>query len=524
MQAVLAVTPLVVACVLLGAGVGAVRAALASVVAAVLIAVLAFPVPAAAAWSTVGSLGPTTLEVLVILLGGVVLSEVLSRSGAQHQIGRWVQRCCADPGRAVLLVVLGITPFAESVTGFGIGVVVAVPLLRHIGLAPTKAAVLGLLGLVIVPWGALAPGTLVAAQLGGVGFDELGVRSAILSGVVFGVIGAAALVVARGWRRAVNHLPDLVVIAGVLWAAVWAANVALGTPLAGVIGGLAGTAAALGLSRVRDRVSLRLDAATGRALRPYGLLVVGLLAGSLAVRGLGGEGAWQLVASPATWLVLTCLIAPWLVALDGTGVRDAARAGLSRWRPIAIASALFLALGGVLTATGMSAALADAASGLGPVYVALVPVVGGLGGFIAGSNTGANAMFAASQAQAAHALGASSLQVLAAQNVSASLLTMAAPPRVALAASLAGTEAPTSTTSTSLPAATPPPRGPTPTAAADASRTSSFSFGTTATDADGPSPVTEVVTPVNTRTVLRAVLAADAVVVAALGALTVILS
>ncbi len=488
MQGVLAAIPLVVACVLLGFGVGAVRAALASVVCAALVAVFAFPVPAARAWSTAGSLGPITVEVLVILLGGVVLSEFLSESWVQRQLAGWVQQCCADSGRAVLLIVLGITPFAESVTGFGIGVVVAVPLLRHIGLPATKSAVLGLLGLVIVPWGALAPGTLIAAQLGGVGFDELGVRSAALSGPVFVLIGAAALIVACGWRRAVGYLPDLAVVAGALWAAVWGANLLLGTPLAGVIGGLTGVVTALGLSRLRDRVSLRVDAATWWALRPYALLVTGLLVSSVAVRAVGAHGVWELAASPATWLVLTCLATPLLVGLRGPRLRAATRTAVGRWRPIAGATALFLILGGVLTATGMSAALAEAASRLGPAYLLLVPAVGGLGGFIAGSNTGANAMFAASQAQAAHALGAATTQVLATQNVAASLLTMAAPPRVALAATLAGTE-------------------------------KSVTAQPHAAGAEFPTEE-----PVRSGTVMRTVLAADLVVLAVLGILDVFLS
>ena len=55
------------------------------------------------------------------------------------------------------------------------------PLLVRIGLTPVRAVVAGLLGLVLVPWGSLGPGTLVAAQLGGEDVTELGYRSAVLS-------------------------------------------------------------------------------------------------------------------------------------------------------------------------------------------------------------------------------------------------------------------------------------------------------------------------------------------------------
>lgn len=507
MQAVLAAAPLAVACVLLAIGFSTVRAALIALLTAAVIAASAFPVPAAQLWSTAGSLGPTTVEVLVILLGGVVLSDMLAGSGAQQQLATWVRQCCGDPGRAVLLIVLGITPFAEAVTGFGIGVVVAVPLLRNIGMSVRKSAVLGVLGLVFVPWGALGPGSLIAAELGGVGFDELGARSAALSGVVFGLVGAAALVVAIGWRGLLRRLPDLLFVAGCLWASVWVANLVFGTSLAGVLSGLVTIGAALLLSRLRDRVSLRVDASTRKALRPYGLLVTGLLASSMAVRGLSAEGPWQLLASPATWLMLTCLGTPLLVDLRGVPLRRAVLTGLRRWRPIATATGLFLVLGGVLTATGMSAALAEAASRLGSGYLALVPFVGGLGGFIAGSNTGANAMFAASQAQAAHTLGVSSLHVLAAQNVSASLLTMASPPRVALAVSLASTEACTHPGSAGNAGGTP-------------ERSAVRSNAETAPAAVAVSEPDEA--SADTRSTLRPVLAADAVVLLALALLTAV--
>jgi lactate permease len=89
----------------------------------------------------------------------------------------------------------------------------------------------------------------------------------------------------------------------------------------------------------------------------------------------------------------------------------------------------------------MASALAAAGAGLGRGYLALAPWIGGLGGFLTGSNAGANAMFAAPQAEAARALDYPRLTLLAAQNVSASLLTMASAPRVALVLALLGPEA-----------------------------------------------------------------------------------
>ncbi|MFD2393792.1 SLC13 family permease [Dietzia aerolata] len=143
------------------------------------------------------SLGPTVLEVALILLGGVLLATALSATGARDHIAGWLERVGDEQDRvpAILLLVFGLTPFMESVTGFGLGVVITAPLLVRMGLSPVRAVVAGLLGLVLVPWGSLGPGTLVAAELGGQDVDALGVWSALLSLPVLLVSMTVVLVV-----------------------------------------------------------------------------------------------------------------------------------------------------------------------------------------------------------------------------------------------------------------------------------------------------------------------------------------
>ena len=128
-------------------------------------------------------LGPTVLEVALILLGGVALAVAMSASGSRDHIADWLTRAVPSEDRipVILLLVFGLTPFMESVTGFGLGVVITAPLLVRIGLSPVTAVVSGLLGLTLVPWGSLGPGTLVAAELGDQDFADLGVWSALLT-------------------------------------------------------------------------------------------------------------------------------------------------------------------------------------------------------------------------------------------------------------------------------------------------------------------------------------------------------
>lgn len=57
----------------------------------------------------------------------------MERAGAGDRLASWVLTVTGDEGRRVLLVVLGLTPFVESVTGFGVGAIVAYPLLCRTG-------------------------------------------------------------------------------------------------------------------------------------------------------------------------------------------------------------------------------------------------------------------------------------------------------------------------------------------------------------------------------------------------------
>jgi lactate permease len=436
-SAALAALPLLVTLGLLAARVKALYAALAAFGTAAVLAVLAFRTPVGELADAGLHMLPTAVELAAIMLGGILLSELMSRTGAQQRLGDRIGGACGSPGRAVLLVTLGVTPFAESLTGFGIGVVVAVPLLRRLGLPPARAAAVGLLGLVTVPWGSLAPGSLIAAELAGVGFRDLGVHSALLSAPVFLICAVAALLVSHGVRGALASARDLLLAVGTLWTVVWAVNLCVGVPPAGVLGGLA-TISVLLLVPPGPRRRAPGAEPVGRALAPYAFLVGGLLAGRSVLAALGAEdGWWGVLAGPAGWLLLTVALTPALLGTREPVLRRCLPQALDRWWPVTLTTLAFLALGTLLTVSGQSHALARAAAELGPGYLFLAPWIGAVGGFLTGSNAGANAMFAAGQGASAQALGYPEVRLVAVQNVSAALASGAAVARVVLAVQLA---------------------------------------------------------------------------------------
>ncbi|MDO4723607.1 MAG: L-lactate permease, partial [Comamonadaceae bacterium] len=113
------------------------------------------------------------------------------------------------------------------------------------------------------------------------------------------------------------------------------------------------------------------------------------------------------------------------------------QAGVLRsWVLVAAVALCYILLGLVMALSGMAARLAQALAGLGSGYALAAPFVGALGGFVTGSNTGANAMLADTQARIALQMGLPLLPFMAAHNVSAALLLMASPAKVEMAVQL----------------------------------------------------------------------------------------
>lgn len=107
------------------------------------------------------------------------------------------------------------------------------------------------------------------------------------------------------------------------------------------------------------------------------------------------------------------------------------------WWRTAVPTALYLAFGLVLTAGGMSGALADALGGMGAAYLFLASFVGGAGGFITASNTGSMAMFGALQLDTAHALGVSPVLLNGLHNSATGWGIVTGPVRIQVASALA---------------------------------------------------------------------------------------
>src|SRR6202012_846007 len=96
--------------------------------------------------------------VAVILAGMFFYPPFRRHEGAMFEAGG---RAGAFSHRLLFAVCFLLGPFAESATGFGVGGIIAAAALLRMGLSGVPAVVLALFSQILVPWGALAIGTMI---------------------------------------------------------------------------------------------------------------------------------------------------------------------------------------------------------------------------------------------------------------------------------------------------------------------------------------------------------------------------
>ena len=383
----------------------------------------------AALW---GGLG-TSAQVLYVLFGGLLLYNLLSAGGAVDEVSRFLGRLEPDRVSLAAVVVVGVAPFFESVTGFGVAVVISAPILLAAGFTPLRAAVLASWGQCAVPWGALGVGTVIGAHLAGMGFQELSDTSAFLSLPLFPVYGVAAVAFADGWGGIRRRGAEAVALGLVAGVGTLLTSLYLVPELSGAVGGLAATAVFL-VWRLR-----RLAEVPVRALLPYAFLLALLAAanGVAAVRDVLGR-LGPVFDGPGLPLLVSGVFAALVFGLGGDQIGAAARRTGAQWLPTAGAVLTFVLAGEVVAESGAAGLLARGAESLGGLFPVVSPVLAALGGSLTGSNAASNALFMPLQVEAARGLNLSADLTAAVQNVAGSYASMLAPQRLVLAATATG--------------------------------------------------------------------------------------
>lgn len=239
MTVVLAAVPIVVVIGLLLTRLPAWLPPVAGVATAVVIGMWVLDAHTAELTDAVGGSVTTMLQVLAIIGGGVTLARVMDRTGAQKQLADWLAAGGASLGSA-LMMANGVVPFMESVTGFGVSLIIGLPLTLAFGFHAYRAALITLMGIVIGPWGSMGPGTLLGTELAGEALTDMGLATAVVNFPAAIISGAVTAFIAAGHAkvRGAKFVGYLAAGAGsglMLSILVLTSNLMLGTPVAGAV-------------------------------------------------------------------------------------------------------------------------------------------------------------------------------------------------------------------------------------------------------------------------------------------------
>ncbi|RDD61433.1 hypothetical protein DRB17_13225 [Ferruginivarius sediminum] len=374
-----------------------------------------------------------------------------------HEVGRIVTRQRGEDAasteyshRRLFAACFLLGPFFEAAVGFGVGLVIVVPTLLRLGLAPIWAAVFGLYSQAMVPWGAMAIGSTVGAGLAGLPADVAGVATvAVEVPVLVALLLAFWWLVGRiGARPGLNAILDDVGWLAAICAGLYLTNryIALES------GAIVTCGILLPLRFFRDE---RPDLAAWQSLiaraAPY-LALTGLV---LLTRAAEPVEAWLRAASTlqpfadslgfallhhVSVLILVVAIGNGLA--HGLGARlwreAAVAAWRAAWRPAAV-TLVFVVMGRLTGASGMAGAMTETlVAAAGGTAVLASPAMGGLAGFLTGSNVASNAIMMPLQAQIAAHTGHPLTWLAAIQIASGNALTMFSPIRIAMGAALIG--------------------------------------------------------------------------------------
>jgi len=346
-----------------------------------------------------------------------------------------------DVGDRLFTAAFLLGPFAESVTGFGVGIVFALGAMRGTGLAGAPAVAIALLAETMIPWGGLGPGTAIGAALAGVPAQEIAARNAwqaaawllLLVPLFWRLAASAGHPIPRGRR------PGQIAWVAACGAILVASHAVLPWEIAGVLA--TGPLVAVKLWRAhppRD-ASARLEALT--AAMPYGAVAFVLIASRAWPHPPGLKPFPQFPA-----LALNHpMVALWSVALVILAMRSphpfrTLAATLRRWRRPAAVMLAYIFLARVLVGAGVPTALAGALeAGLGAFAPFASPLLAAASGFFAGTNVGSNSAMMPLQAALGRVAMLPPTLLPSVQNFVGSACMVISPQLIAIAAGLDAT-------------------------------------------------------------------------------------
>ena len=474
-------------------------AGLASLTAALLVAVLAFDMPAGmAGLSALQGASFGIFPITWILLTAIWMYDITVVSGRFEDLRSTFSLITEDPRVLGILIAFCFGGLLEALAGFGAPVAITSVMLVAVGYAPLRSALTVLLANTApVAFGAIATPIIVAGNVSGLDYERIGAFVGRQTAILAFLIPFLILILIDGRRGLKEAWPAALTIGAVFAAAKWITSTWISVELTDVIASLLGIAAGVVLMRfwkpvgsaeARVRIGLPMkgepnssldrDAhapadpnglTAGRiwmALLPYVLVVALFSVVNLIVPvhaaltstditfgwpGLSGnvlDVAGQPIArttfklgflsSPGTLLAVIALVTAVLyrVPMRAAFASLGRNAHKMRYTALTIASVVGLAY--VMDFSGQTLTIGTWIALTGALFAFVSPVLGWIGTYVTGSDTTANALFGGLQATVGEQIGLDPYLTVSANASGGVLGKMISPQNLAIAATSVG--------------------------------------------------------------------------------------
>lgn len=388
--------------------------------------------------------------VVPYILGGLIFWQVAFHSSGKGPPVEIPLPDARAKRRLLFFACFLIGPFAESATGFGVGIIGTMMLIRRLQLPPIHLLAFALMSQTMILWGAMGSGAIVAAAFARTDPTTLSVHSSL----IYALLNACWLPLY--WRLAAQAAigaPTRELVSEALWLG---AGLTLAIGATALLGPEIALLAAYGpLIVLRFLIDERPDSSAARRaflrILPFALLIGWLVLTRLVppldrflievgrVQPFAGAPAWSPLFHAGSWLIIggivTAILRGYARSLAGE-----ARAAWKTGRLAVLSILTFSAMAEVLSGSGIAAGLAEGMfQTFGRASAILMPLVSAAYGALANSGNAANGLFMPSQVSLAVEAGLNVAAVIALQHAAALSLNMISPVRMSIVCSLAGT-------------------------------------------------------------------------------------
>lgn len=432
--------------------VGTLAASVIGIALALIVALTTAPVDFKAAQAGIAMLRGAWIGWVVVpyILGGLLFWQMAMRPG--NSVVTEEARIGSETGRRRLLfrACFLIGPFAESATGFGIGIIGTLLLIRRLGLSPIHLVCFSLISQTMILWGGMGSGAIIAAAYARTDPTTLAVHCSLFL-VAFNLFWLPLY-----WRLAAQ--------AGIAAEASEKRSEALW--LAGSVALLIGATALIGPETamlgaygpiialrylIDERPDRRRLAEVFRKVLPFVLLIGWLvitrlapplhrlLEDSLRLSPFVGTPSWSPLFHAGTWLVVAAVLTGLLRGQAGALAKEA-QAAWTTGRLAVLSVIAFSMMAEILSESRIASGLAEGLYHLfGRWALILTPQISAVFGALANSGNAANGLFMVSQVSLAQEAALNTAAVAALQHSAALSLNMVSPVRMSIVCGLAGT-------------------------------------------------------------------------------------